>query len=187
MDHISAPNDYFELKLDGYRKWLPLARVTNTLRIASFVLLGEVELTNYCAAKLADKLRPLDFDYLVGPEAKVVPLLHTLADMLGQDRYVVCRKSVKGYMINPLVINVQSITTAETQKLVLDGPDADMLRGKKVIMLDDVVSTGGTFKALEMILQQAGAVIVGRAAVLKEGTAYTEPLIYLQDLPLFPG
>lgn len=172
MDHNSVPNDYYELQLDGYRKWLPLARVTDNLRIASFVLLGEVELTNYCAAKLADKLRPLDFDYLVGPEAKVVPLLHTLADMLGQDRYVVCRKS---------------ITTAEAQKLVLDGPDAEMLRGKKVIMLDDVVSTRETFNALEVILQQAGAVIVGRAAVLKEGTAYTEPLIYLQDLPLFPG
>lgn len=117
MEQNYPETDFFELNIDGYRQWLPLARVADNLRIASFVLLGNVELTNYCAAKLADKLRPLDFSYLVGPEAKVVPLLHALADKLGQDRYVVCRKSVKGYMLNPLVVDVQSITTAEAQRL----------------------------------------------------------------------
>lgn len=160
-------------------------QVGDNLWIASFVMLGDVELVNICAASLAARLTNYEIDYLVGPEAKVVPLLQSLATLLGHRRYVVCRKSVKAYMQNPLVERAQSITTSGQQVLVLDGIDVERLKGRKVAIVDDVVSTGGSLMGLEALLGKVGADIVCKAAVLKEGDSYSGDLIYLEDLPIF--
>lgn len=176
---------YYELEVNGLRRRLPIIRVADDLWIASFVMLGDVELVNFCARALADRISDLEFDYLVGPEAKVLPLLHALSTCLGVARYIVCRKSVKAYMQNPLTVEVKSITTTERQRLVIDGDDVERIRGRKVVIVDDVVSTGGTFESLERIMHAAGAEVVGRVCVLKEGDSYGKDLIYLKDLPVF--
>lgn len=175
----------YTLSVCGLTRELPVVQVADGLWIASFVMLGDVELVNVCAATLAARLTNYTIDYLVGPEAKVVPLLQVLATFLGHKRYVVCRKSVKAYMQNPLVEKVQSITTAGKQELVLDGLDVQRLSGRKVAIVDDVVSTGGSLMGLEALLGRVGAEIVCKAAVLKEGDAYHGDLIYLADLPVF--
>lgn len=167
----------YELTIAGLRRDLPIVEVAPGVRIAAFVMLGDVELVEACARALAERLQAIcgaslrgpDAPALVGPEAKVVPLLHSLAARLGHPRYVVCRKSVKGYMHHPVETDVRSITTAGTQRLVLDGPDAQWLRGRDVILVDDVVSTGGTLQALQALMGQVGARSVARVAALVEG------------------
>ena len=175
----------YTLTVAGLRRELPIIKVGPDLWIASFVMLGDVQLVNVCAGALASRLADHEFDLLVGPEAKVVPLLHAVASLLGQSRYVVCRKSLKAYMREPLVVEAESITTHGKQVLVLDSVDVDRVRGKRVAILDDVVSTGGSLLAVEQLLEKAGATVVCRAAVLKEGDFYKGDLIYLSDLPVF--
>lgn len=175
----------YELRVAGLTRVLPVVQVGEDIWVASFVMLGDSRLVNACAAALADKLSAYDFDCLVGPEAKVLPLLHALATILGQDRYVVCRKSEKAYMRDALVVEAQSITTHGKQTLVLDGIDAERVRGKRVAVVDDVVSTGGSLFAVEELMRRAGAAIACRAAVLKEGSFYQGDLVYLADLPVF--
>lgn len=175
----------YELTICGLKRKLPVIRIGPDLWIASFVMLGDAQLVNVCAGGLATRLAQYDFDLMVGPEAKVVPLLQSLATLLGHRRYVVCRKSVKAYMQSPLVVEVQSITTKGVQTLVLDGPDVARVKGKRVAIVDDVVSTGGSIEAVETLLKKAGAEIVCKAAVLKEGEQYTGDLIYLGTLPVF--
>lgn len=175
----------YELTVCGLKRTLPVIQVGPDLWIASFVMLGDTQLVNVCAGALASRLATYDFDMLVGPEAKAVPLLQSLSTLLGQDRYVVCRKSVKSYMRDPVVVEVQSITTKGVQTLVLDGPDAERIRGKRVVIVDDVVSTGGSMRAVENLMEKVGAKIVCRAAVLKEGSGFSGDLIYLEDLPIF--
>lgn len=176
----------YRLEIAGLTRQLPIIRISDSLAIASFVMLGDTELVNHTALALAERLKHLQIDYLVGPEAKVLPLLQTLSSELGHKRYIVARKSVKGYMKNPLTLQVRSITTVEAQTLVLDGPDAERLQGSRVVIVDDVVSTGGTVKALKSLLAQVDAEVITLAAVLKEGDAFTEDFIYLADLPVFP-
>lgn len=173
------------MSICGLARELPVVEVATGLWIASFVMLGDVNLVNACAAALAERLKDREFDLLVGPEAKVVPLLQALATVMGHDRYVVCRKSQKSYMKSPLVVNAESITTSGVQTLVLDDPDARLLRGKRVAIVDDVVSTGGSLKAMRELMEIAGAKVACEAAVLKEGTFYSGDLIYLADLPVF--
>lgn len=175
----------YTLTVSGLKRELPVLQVAPNLWIASFVMLGDAQLVNVCAGALAGKLAAHDFDLLVGPEAKVVPLLQSVATLLGHPRYVVCRKSLKAYMQDPVVVEAQSITTHGKQTLVLDGVDVARVRGKRVAVLDDVVSTGGSLLAVEQLLEKAGAEIVCRAAVLKEGDFYSGDLIYLEDLPVF--
>ncbi len=177
--------EYYDIDIRGMKRRLPVVKVNDSLWIASFVILGDVELTSHCANELKKELKDLDFDYLVGPEAKVLPLLHIVAERLGFKEYIVCRKEVKAYMKDAIVYDVKSITTKNKQQLVLNGPDVERIRGKKVVLLDDVVSTGGTFNSMEKILEKAGAIIVARSAVLKEGDSYKKDVIYLQDLPIF--
>ena len=178
----------YELDLGGLSLSLPVVRVAPGLHIASFVLLGNVTLANHCARLLADRLRGVAFDYLVCPEAKVLPLAQSLCTELGLAEYVVLRKDAKGYMVHPMEADVQSITTRKLQHLVIDGPDADKLRGKRVVFLDDVVSTGGTFHAMEKLLEPLGVRIVAYAAALREGDGFSDPaLIHLGELPTFPG
>ncbi len=179
---------HYDLDLEGRIERLDVAKVTQGLHIASFVLLGNSNLTNYCAKLLGDKLKDLDYDYIVCPEAKVLPLAQSVCTYLGEKEFVVFRKDVKAYMLNPIETTVKSITTKNEQTMVVDGRDADKIRGKKVLLLDDVVSTGGTFKAMEELIEKIGCDVVGYAAVLKEsGDFSSENLYYIQDLPLFLG
>jgi adenine phosphoribosyltransferase len=187
-----AGQEYYEIEVAGIRRRLPIAKITDSLWIAAFVLWGDVELTNACAREIAARLEPMQFDYVVSVEAKALPLIHMVATYLSDPLtgrffpYVVCRKSVKGYMKNPLVVEVKSITTPTVQSLVLDGVEATRLRGKRVAVVDDVVSTGGSLRAVEELLDRVDAQIVARATVLLEEGGYQNPeLISLGTLPIF--
>ncbi|HEV2281215.1 MAG TPA: phosphoribosyltransferase family protein [bacterium] len=182
----------YEIAVAGLRRRLPVVPINDSLWIAAFVLWGDVELTNACARLLADRLRPFSFDCIVSVEAKALPLVHMVATYLSDERagryfpYAVCRKSVKGYMKEVLTVQVKSITTAAVQTLVLDGADARRVRGKRVAVVDDVVSTGGSLRAVDELLERADADIVARAAVLLEEGGYQDPhLIHLGTLPIF--
>lgn len=176
---------HHDIVVCGLRRRLPVINVADNLWIASFVMLGDAQLINVSAGALAPHLLSVDFDLMLGPEAKVVPLLQALATILGKKRYIVCRKSVKAYMQNPLVLEIESITTEGSQRLVLDGIDAERIKGKKVAIVDDVVSTGGTLAGVERLVQQAGAQVACRVAVLKEGDFYKGDLTHLGTLPVF--
>ena len=179
---------YYDIDLAGRIERLDIAAVTPTLHIAGLVLLGNTNLTNHCAKALGDKIKHLDFEYIVCPEAKTLPLAQSLCTYLDETEFVVFRKGVKAYMNKPLITEVKSITTDDVQLMVVDGKDADKIRGKKVLILDDVVSTGGTFKAMEGILKELGCEVAGYAAVLKEGEDFNaENLYYLNTLPLWIG
>ncbi|HEV2359182.1 MAG TPA: phosphoribosyltransferase family protein [bacterium] len=184
--------EYYEVAVAGLRRRLPIVPISESLWIAAFVLWGDVELTNACARALTDRLRPLSFDCLVSVEAKALPLAHMVATYLSDESagryfpYAVCRKSVKGYMKEPLTVQVKSITTAAAQTLVLDGGDARRVRGKRVAVVDDVVSTGGSLRAVDELLERANAEVVARATVLLEEGGYSDPgLIFLGTLPIF--
>jgi len=175
--------EYYTLNFFGLKRKLPLVRLTPKIKIASISLLGDTELTEKAADELAKKLKKFQFDYLVGPEVKVVPLLYALSQKLGQKRYVVCRKSIKGYMTSPQVLKISSGN--RLNMLVLDGPDAQLVKGKKVAIIDDVVSSGVTLINLEKLLNQVGAKIVVTATIFKQGGQYQGDLIYLASLPIF--
>ncbi|HKX20004.1 MAG TPA: phosphoribosyltransferase family protein [bacterium] len=184
--------DSYEITVAGLRRRLPIVKITDSLWIAAFVLWGDVELTNACARLLADRLRPLAFDCIVSVEAKALPLAHMVATYLSDERagryfpYAVCRKSVKGYMKDALTVQVKSITTAAAQILVLDGADAKRVRDRRVAVVDDVVSTGGSLRAVDELLERVNAHVVARAAVLLEEGGYRDPnLIHLGTLPIF--
>ena len=188
MEIAYTGQTHYDIDLAGRVEKLQIAQVTPTLHIASFVLLGDTELTNYCSKVLAERIKDVDVDYIVCPEAKVLPLAQSICTYLGEREFVVFRKGVKAYMLNAIETQVKSITTNEIQKMVVDGRDADKIRGKKVLLLDDVVSTGGTFHAMEALLSQLDSQIVGYAAVLKEGADFvSDKLHYIRDLPLFVG
>ena len=184
--------EFYEIEVVGLRRRLPIVQISDSLWIAAFVLWGDVELTNACAREIAARLEPFDFDYIVSLEAKALPLIHMVATYLSDPLigryfpYVVCRKSVKGYMKNPLTVQVKSITSPTVQSLVLDGVEAERLRGQRVAVVDDVVSTGGSLRAVEELLRRADAKIVARATVLLEEAGYQNPdLLSLATLPIF--
>ena len=136
---------YYELTVAGVTRQLPILNVTETLAIAGFVMLGDVELVTRCAQAMAKKV-PAETEVILTAETKGIPFAAELARELGQRRYVVARKSVKAYMEHPLWVKDVSITTAGEQTLCLDGPDIERLRGRKVLLLDDVISTGGSMR-----------------------------------------
>jgi len=166
---------------------LPVVEVSDNLSIASFVMLGDTALIEAAADALVGRpdFRGQEIDLLVCPEAKAIPLTHAIAVRLGCN-YVVVRKTVKSYMQDPLVEEVSSITTAGKQTLVLDGPDRKLLAGKRIGIIDDVVSTGGSLLSLEKILERTGCRVITRAAVLLEEGGYDgRDLVYLDRLPVF--
>lgn len=174
----------YELRLLGLTRQLPLRRVADHVTVASFVMLGDTELVEACAEELAKRL-PEGIDYLVCPEAKAIPLTHAIARRLGID-YIVIRKTVKAYMENPLVADVMSITTAAPQHLVMDSADVQKIYHKKVAIIDDVVSTGGSLRAVENILAKTACTVVAKAApLLEEGGYDGKDLIYIQRHPVF--
>lgn len=165
---------------------LPILPISEDLAIASFVLLGDAELTDYAAQALAKRV-PAEFDYFVTLESKGIPLAQELSRVTNHPQFVVLRKSMKDYMMAPLTIPVKAITTNAPQQLVLDGADADRLVAKKVVIVDDVISSGGSLRAAKALIEKAGATVVGQMAILAEGDAVDRPdIAFLAELPLFP-
>ena len=176
----------YTIKVAGLERDLPICRLNDDLMIAGFVIFGDVELTVACARELIKKAP--DYDYIVCPEAKAIPLAHEIARQSGRNDYFVVRKAAKAYMRGVFSVEDVSITTKGKQTLYMDGADAEKLKGKRVLILDDVISTGGSLKAVEHLVNEAGGIIVGRMAILAEGAAYKrDDIIVLEPLPLFNG
>lgn len=174
----------YRMTIAGLQRDLPICPLNENLSIAAFVIFGDVELTCACAGALNEKLPA--FDYMVAPEAKAIPLVHEMARQSGRNEYVLVRKNKKAYMTDVLEAEDHSITTAGAQKLYMDGADAQRIRGKRVVIVDDVVSTGGSLAAVEALVHQAGGEIVARASILAEGAAADrDDLTFLERLPLF--
>ncbi len=174
----------YSMTVAGVSRELELCKVVEDLYIASFIMFGDVELTKACATELLKKAP--EHDVLISAEAKSIPLIYEMAAMLGVNRYIIARKYPKVYMKNIISTEVRSITTDKVQTLFLDGADAEYIKGKRVLIVDDVISTGESLSAIERLVQEAGGNIVGRMAVLAEGDAQSRTdLIYLEKLPLF--
>lgn len=174
----------YEMDIAGLKRSLPLCRVTDDLYIGAFVMFGDVELTVHCAAELLK--RAPEYDYLIAPEAKAIPLLYEMARQSGAEKYFLARKGAKAYMTGVFEVEVRSITTMHIQKLVIDTADAEMIKGKKVLIVDDVISTGESLHAMEELVRRAGGIIAGKMAVLAEGDAKDrDDIITLAPLPLF--
>ncbi|MBR2890050.1 MAG: adenine phosphoribosyltransferase [Oscillospiraceae bacterium] len=174
---------FYRLKVAGLERDLPVCPLNENLSIAGFVIFGDPELTVACARDLLAKAP--EYDYIITAEAKGIPLAHEMARQAGQSKYILARKSPKLYMRDLFSVTVNSITTAREQKLYLDGADAALMKGKRILIVDDVISTGESLRALEVLVEQAGGVICGRMAILAEGDAIgREDLIYLEPLPL---
>ena len=175
---------FYEMKVAGLTRQLPLCRVTDTLYIGAFVIFGDVELTTRTAEALL-KIAP-EHDVIITAESKGIPLAYEMARQEGVNRYIIARKAPKLYMKNIFSTEVNSITTAKTQVLCLDGEDAEYMRGKRVLIVDDVISTGESLLAVETLVNKAGGNIVGRMAILAEGDAQKrDDILYLEKLPLF--
>ncbi|WP_036243301.1 phosphoribosyltransferase family protein [Megasphaera vaginalis (ex Srinivasan et al. 2021)] len=176
---------YYELHVAGCTRQLPILNVTDKLAIAGFVILGDTEIVENTAKEMVKKI-PADTEVLMTAETKGIPLAAEMARILGMKRYVIARKSVKAYMENPLIVEDESITTQGKQMLCLMDTDIALIRNKKTFLLDDVISTGGSMRALAELAEKAGAEIIGKAAILAEGdAAMRQDIIYLEKLPLF--
>lgn len=174
----------YVMNIAGIDHALPLCRVNDELYIGAFVIFGECELTVACAKALL--ARAPEYDYLITAEAKGIPLCYEMARQHGDKKYFVARKKAKLYMANPMEVNVKSITTEGVQKLYLDASDAELMKGKRILIVDDVISTGESLYAVEQLVEAAGGLICGKMAILAEGAAQNRPdLIYLEKLPLF--
>ena len=174
----------YEMDVAGLKRELPICTVTDDLHIGAFVMFGDVELTVHCASELLK--RAPEYDYLIAPEAKAIPLVYEMARQSGANKYFVARKGAKAYMQGVFSVDVRSITTMGVQHLVLDTEDAKLIRGKRMLLVDDVISTGESLHALETLVTEAGGIVAGRMAPLAEGdAAERSDIIYLAKLPLF--
>ena len=174
----------YGMTIAGLKRELPLCPISDELQIGAFVIFGDGELTVAAAAELLKKAP--DFDYMVAPEAKAIPLIHEMARQSGRNTYMLARKNAKLYMNGVFSVEVRSITTDAVQKLYMDGEDAAKMKGKRILVIDDVISTGESLRALEQLVTEAGGIICGRMAILAEGEAADrDDIIYLEKLPLF--
>ena len=174
----------YPMTVAGLKRELPICKVNDNLYIAGFVIFGDQELTVACARELLAKAP--EYDYIITAEAKGIPLAHEMARQSGAAKYFLARKGPKLYMTGVFESSVKSITTAKEQKLYLDTADAALMKGKRILIVDDVISTGESLLALEALVNKAGGIIAGRMAILAEGDAQNrEDLIYLEKLPLF--
>jgi adenine phosphoribosyltransferase len=173
--------NYYTLRICGFIRQLPIIKIGPRYSIASFSLLGDIELVEVIARELVERIKYLDFDFLVGPEIKVLPLVYQMSNLLGHKNYIIARQKILGYMISP-------IKSDGRKPLVLNGKDAKVLHHKKVVLVGDVVSTGKTTKEMENLMAKVEAQILAVACVLKQGELQVridKPLFYLQTLPLF--
>ena len=175
---------YYRMNIAGLDRDLPLCPISDSLMIGAFVIFGDPELTTACAEELL-KIAP-EHDYIISAEAKGIPLVHEMARLEGNKKYFLARKAPKLYMTGVFEASVRSITTAKEQKLYLDTADAEIMKGKRILIVDDVISTGESLKAIENLVEKAGGIICGKMTVLAEGDAQDrDDLIYLEKLPLF--
>lgn len=176
--------NYYKMNIAGLDRELPICPVNDELSIGAFVILGDAALTEASARELL-RLAP-EYDYILTAEAKGIPLAHEMARQHGDRTYFVARKTPKLYMTGVFQVDVRSITTAKDQMLYLDTAEADMMKGKRILLVDDVISTGESILAIEKLVKKAGGIVVGRMAILAEGDAQKrEDIIYLEKLPVF--
>lgn len=176
-------DEFYTLQVAGLTRKLPVCRLNEKMSIAAFIMFNDVELTVACAKELLAKAP--EFDVLVTAEAKGIPLAYEMSRQSGKP-YITARKGVKLYMKNPVKIDDQSITTANKQTLVIDQSDIEQMNGKRLLLVDDVISTGGSMHAIEALVSKSSGTIVGRCAVLAEGdAAERKDIFFLQTLPLF--
>ena len=176
----------YSMEIAGLRRELPICKVTDSLYIGAFICFGDAELTVACARELLKLVPAEEYDYLFTAEAKSIPLIHEMARQSGAAKYFIARKGPKAYMPDPIHVEDQSITTARTQRLYLGRDDAELIQGKRVLIMDDVISTGGSLLAMEALIKKAGGTVAGKIAVLAEGDAKDRTDIrYLAPLPLF--
>ena len=175
---------YHKMKIAGLDRALPLCPLNEHLYIGAFIIFGDPELTTACAEEL-NKRCP-EHDVLITAESKGIPIAYEMARQAGDAKWLLARKGPKLYMTNVFSVEVKSITTAAVQKLYLSGEDAELMRGKRILIVDDVISTGESLRALEELVAQAGGIVCGKMAILAEGDAQNrEDLIYLEKLPVF--
>ena len=173
----------YRIKVAGLERDLPVCPLNDKLSIAGLVIFGDVELTEACARELNAKLP--EHDIMITAESKGIPLVHEMARLQGRNEYVLARKGLKLYMVDPVGVEVKSITTEKVQKLYIGKNDVELMKGRRVVIVDDVISTGESLLALEALVNKAGGNIVGRAAILAEGDAVKrDDIIYLAELPL---
>ena len=175
---------YHTMTIAGVQRDLPICKVSDDLYIGAFVIFGDVELTVKTAEALLKKAP--EYDYMISAEAKGIPLIYEMARQSGQNKYFLARKAPKLYMSGVFDVKVNSITTAKEQYLYLDKADAELMRGKHILIVDDVISTGESLAAVEKLVEEAGGIIAGRMAILAEGDAQNrDDIIYLEKLPVF--
>ena len=175
---------FYHMRVAGLERDLPICPVNDNLSIAGFVIFGDQELTVACARDLLAKAPK--YDYIITAEAKGIPLAHEMARQAGDKKYILARKGPKLYMQNMFSVTVNSITTEKEQRLFLDGADAELMKGKNILIVDDVISTGESLSALEALVEKAGGNICGRMTILAEGDAQDRTdITYLEKLPLF--
>lgn len=183
-EYFTVSQMYYKMNIAGLERALPLCPISDELMIGAFVIFGDPELTTACAEELLKKAP--EYDYLITAEAKGIPLVHEMARIAGNQKYFLARKNPKLYMTGVFEAELHSITTDKDQKLYLDIADAELMKGKKILIIDDVISTGESLAAIEHLVKMAGGNICGRMTILAEGDAQDrEDLIYLEKLPLF--
>ncbi|MBQ2058999.1 MAG: adenine phosphoribosyltransferase [Firmicutes bacterium] len=176
----------YTIDIAGLTRELPLCKADEDLYFAAFIVFGDAELTVACASELLKLVPQEDYDYLFTAEAKSIPLIHEMARQSGARKYFIARKGAKNYMPDPLCVEDRSITTKGVQRLYLGRDDAELIRGKRILIMDDVISTGGSLKAMEELIAMAGGTVAGRIACLAEGAAASRTDIKtLGSLPLF--
>ena len=174
----------YTLHVAGLTRELPIIKLSYDLSIASFVILGDTEIVRKTAPIIAKKLPEVDF--IVTAEAKGIPLAYEISRILNLTEYVVARKSIKAYMEEPIEVEINSITTTNSQKLYLNNRDAKKIKGKRIALVDDVISTGQSLKALERLVEKAGGKVLAKAAILAEGDAKDrKDIVFLEALPTF--
>lgn len=174
----------YTMKIAGLERSLPLCPLNDDVYIAAFVIFGDPELTTAAAKELL--ARAPEYDYIITAESKGIPLAHEMSRLAGNRKYFLARKAPKLYMSGVFDVKVNSITTAKEQHLYLDKADAELMRGKRILIVDDVISTGESLAAVEKLVEEAGGIIAGRMAILAEGDAQNrDDIIYLEKLPVF--
>ena len=174
---------YYKMNIAGLERYLPICPLNENLQIAGFVIFGDPEITTAASAALLEKAP--EYDYMISAEAKGIPLVHEMARLAGNQKYFLARKAPKLYMTGVFEAVVKSITTEKVQKLYLDVADAELMKGKKILIVDDVISTGESLRAIETLVEKAGGIICGKMTVLAEGdAAKREDILYLGVIPL---